>query len=301
MSSPNYFEHISDTMAIEAPPVITAQPLRKSLVHFARMSSLREDHGILPTPVDDAFLLTLEMKALPAVNVWINGRHRLKSAQRPGNFTLLNLNIETAVELNMQFDSVEMYIPRTVLNSVAMEQGIPEIRMLNVDFLGSGDDAVIRSLAHCLLPAFDRPERASRLFMDHVAMAVVSHMAHTYGGGTASPRLARGGLAPWQVRRAKEILTARIDGEITLEELAHECGLTRSHFARAFKKSTGKPPHRWLMEQRLGRARELMAKSTLSIAEIADACGFADQSHFTRAFSAATGMVPSAWRRLRQS
>src|SRR5258707_10659185 len=124
---------------------------------------------------------------------------------------------------------------------------------------------------------------------------MIHHMVETYGGGTL-PKLKKGGLAPWQVRRVKEVLEARLDGKIGLEDLALECGLSRCHFARAFKKSTGKPPHRWLMEQRLGRARELLLKSKLSLAEIADACGFADQSHFTRCFFAATGAVPSEWR-----
>jgi AraC family transcriptional regulator len=165
--------------------------------------------------------------------------------------------------------------------------------------MGSTEDAVIRNLADCLLPAFEHPERANQLFVDHIAMAILAHITQTYGGA-APPKLTKGGLAPWQVRLAKEVLETRLDGKIGLEDLARECGLSRSHFARAFKKSTGKPPHRWLMEQRLGRARELLLKSKLSLAEISDACGFADQSHFTRCFFAATGTVPSEWRRLRR-
>ncbi|MEI9996740.1 MAG: AraC family transcriptional regulator [Rhizomicrobium sp.] len=288
-------------MALEAPPVVATRPLGTSLVHFAQMSSLRDDHGMLPTPVDDAFLLTVEMMALPAVNVWVNGRHQLKSAQPVGNFTLVNLNVETVLEMNMPFDSVELYIPRSVLNSVAAEQGIPEITALDVDFLTSTEDPVVCSLAHCLLPAFASPERASRLFMDHVAMAALSHLTQNYAGFPVPRRVARGGLAPWQAKRAKDILSAHICGDISIEELAGQCGLSRSHFARAFRKSTGKPPHRWLMELRLARARDLLVNSTLSLGEIAERCGFVDQSHFTRSFSAAMGVVPSAWRRLRRS
>jgi AraC family transcriptional regulator len=300
VGSPNYFEQISNTMDLEAPPVITARSLGASLLHFAHMSSSRNDHGVLPTPVDDAFLLTVDSLALPEINVWVSGRHRRKHAQRSGNFTLANLNVETVLEMNMPFDSVEMYIPRPILNSVASEQGIPEIHGLNVDFLDSQEDSVVRSLAHSLVPAFAAPERANRLFMDHVAIAVMSHLVQTYAGFSAPRQLARGGLAPWQVKRAKDILESRVNGDITIEELARQCGLSRSHFARAFRESTGKPPHRWLMELRLERARELLSNSTLSLGDIAERCGFADQSHFTRAFSAAMGVLPSAWRRLRR-
>ena len=94
---------------------------------------------------------------------------------------------------------------------------------------------------------------------------------------------------------------AHIDGEITLEELAGECELSRSHFARAFRKTTGRPPHRWLVEQRIERAKHMLLKSDLPLAEIADSCGFSDQSHFSKVFAGALGVPPGEWRRLRWS
>ena len=94
---------------------------------------------------------------------------------------------------------------------------------------------------------------------------------------------------------------ARLNGEVTLEVLAQECGLSRSHFARAFKKATGLPPHRWLLDRRIERARELLLNSPLPIADVADLCGFADQSHFTRVFTNALGVSPGEWRRLRRT
>jgi AraC family transcriptional regulator len=113
--------------------------------------------------------------------------------------------------------------------------------------------------------------------------------------------MVRGGLAPWQVRRAKEMLMARLDGEITLEELADECELSRSHFARAFRKTTGRPPHRWLVEQRIERAKDMLLKSDLPLAEIALLCGFSDQSHLSKVFAGALGAPPGEWRRFRRS
>jgi len=126
-------------------------------------------------------------------------------------------------------------------------------------------------------------------------------MVQAYGGSAAAPLLVRGGLAPWQVRRAKEMLMANLDGELTLEELARECELSRSHFARAFRKTTGRPPHRWLVAQRVERAKDMLLNSASSLAGIAAACGFSDQSHFNKVFSAAVGTSPGEWRRLRRS
>ena len=111
----------------------------------------------------------------------------------------------------------------------------------------------------------------------------------------ASPRV--GGLACWQEARAKELMAASLHEEISMRRLAEECGLSVRHFARAFRQSTGVPPHRWLLRYRVDRAKELLRNQTLSLADTALACGFADQSHFTRVFTALTGESPGAWRR----
>jgi len=288
-------------MDLEAPPTIRAQPLRKSVVEFSRIASQSADNGILQPPTADAFLISLQLRAPPAGNAWVDGRHYLKDESKPGNFTLVNFNLETAVELNFQFDCLQMYFPRAALDAIALEQGAREVSMFDLDFVKTYDDVVLWSLGRCLLPAFDNPERANRLFVDHVATALLAHMVHAYGGSATASPLLRGGLAPWQARRAKEMLMAHLDGEITLEELASECRLSRSHFARAFRKTTGRPPHAWLVEQRLERAKDLLLKSDLPLAEIADICGFSDQSHFTRVFGAALGVAPGEWRRLRRS
>jgi AraC-like DNA-binding protein len=86
-----------------------------------------------------------------------------------------------------------------------------------------------------------------------------------------------------------------------LEELAAACGLSAGYFARAFKRTTGLPPHKWLVAQRVAKARELLEGSDRAISDIAAACGFADQSHLTRAFSRQLGASPAAWRRMRRS
>jgi AraC family transcriptional regulator len=296
-----YAERICEVMDLEAPPTIKAQPLRKSVVEFSRMTSQRLDNGTLPTPVADAFLISLELQTLPAVDVWLGGCHHRKSESKAGNFSLANFNVETVIDMKLRFDSIQMYFPRAALNAIAVEQGVREVSTLDLDFLHANDDVIVRNLGRCLLPAFEHPERANRLFMDHIAAALLAHMVQTYGGSAAAPLLVRGGLAPWQVRRAKEMLMANLDGELTLEELARECELSRSHFARAFRKTTGRPPHRWLVAQRIERAKDMLLNSASSLAGIAAACGFSDQSHFNKVFSAAVGTSPGEWRRLRRS
>jgi AraC family transcriptional regulator len=117
--------------------------------------------------------------------------------------------------------------------------------------------------------------------------------------GQTPERAAPGGLAPWQVELASQLLLRDISADVPGEELASLCGLSRSYFAKAFKISLGAPPHRWVVQERIRRAAEMLERTNESISVIALSCGFADQSHFTRAFRAAVGASPAAWRRRR--
>lgn len=108
---------------------------------------------------------------------------------------------------------------------------------------------------------------------------------------------ARGGLTPRQLSRVRDYVEAHLSVRIAVTELADVAGLSESWFTRAFKQTTGLPPHQWVLRRRLARAQGLLEASDLSLAEIACAVGFADQAHLTRSFRSATGVTPAAWRR----
>ena len=111
-----------------------------------------------------------------------------------------------------------------------------------------------------------------------------------------SPRA--GGLAPWQRRRICDAIDATLDGDVTIAQLARECGLSRSYFTHAFRQTMGITPHRWLMQRRVEKAMAtLLQDLDLPLGQIALACGFASQSHFTRVFSGVVGCTPGQWRR----
>jgi AraC family transcriptional regulator len=109
------------------------------------------------------------------------------------------------------------------------------------------------------------------------------------------------GLAGWQRDRAVRRLLSERSGDCRVAELARLCGLSRSHFTRAFKASMGLPPHHWLMRHRIQCAQDMLEWTGDSIAAIALNCGFADQSHLTRVFHAMVGTSPAAWRRQRKA
>jgi len=104
-------------------------------------------------------------------------------------------------------------------------------------------------------------------------------------------------LPRWKERKAKEIMRSEMSANISISKVAQACSLSRSHFSRAFKNTTGMSPKEWLINLRIERAQQLLAEGAATLSEISLECGFADQSHFSRSFSKHTGMTPMAWRK----
>ncbi|MGB7466866.1 MAG: helix-turn-helix domain-containing protein, partial [Candidatus Acidiferrum sp.] len=114
---------------------------------------------------------------------------------------------------------------------------------------------------------------------------------------SAPPDYSVGGLAPRALQRVREYVEEHLSENIELETLADIAGLSKWHFARAFKQSVGTPPHFYLVQRRLERAQELLAETDLPLAQIALKIGFSDQSHFSRRFRTLLGLTPRSFRR----
>ena len=105
-----------------------------------------------------------------------------------------------------------------------------------------------------------------------------------------------GGLSPQRERHVKQLILERLGESLEVAELARACALSRSHFSRAFKCSTGFSPQDWIRSQRLARAKLLIQHTDLSLTQISLECGFCDQAHFCHMFTRSEGINPFAWR-----
>ena len=183
------------------------------------------------------------------------------------------------------------------LDTIADEANVPRIRDLSYKPGAGVNDVTISGLGSLLLPALSHPDQANPLFLDHVLLGVGVHIAQTYGGMRPMSRPVRGGLAPWQERRARELLCANIKRGVALKEVARECGLSVGYFSHSFRRTLGVAPHKWLIEQRVVLSKEKLRDDGLSLSDVAMECGFSDQSHLTRVFRQTVGVSPGAWRR----
>src|SRR6202795_1481469 len=216
-----------------------------------------------------------------------------------GDSTMLDCSEASTVTMHSPMDTVRLYVPRiTIQDFVREEFGSSEVHLRSPQQVMR--DPILYHLGACLSALLEHPEENNSLLVDHIALSLQSHLYQAYSVKPASSRRARGGLAPWQESRAKEAMDANLDREIHIAQLAYECGLSASQFARAFRQSTGCPPHRWLLQRRIERAQNLLLTSDKTLPEIASSCGFSDQSHLTRAFGQTVGTPPGLWRRTKR-
>jgi AraC-like DNA-binding protein len=269
---------------------------------FLELNCERRNAGFTQAVREDAFLIALQMKTCPDFDLYADGRLILPNGFDAGDVAIYDLRTNLASDQRDPFHAVDLYLPLKALVAMGDDGDIPRhIQELRHTPGTSVRDPVARNLLLSMRPALAaRPEERLELFVDHVALALSIHLAHRYGDVAALPQQWEGGLAPWQERRAKELLDANICGGVTLNVLARSCELSNRHFTRAFRQSTGVAPHQWLQYRRMEKAKQLLEKSSGSLISVALDCGFADQSHFTRTFSRVVGVTPRTWRRTKR-
>jgi len=128
-----------------------------------------------------------------------------------------------------------------------------------------------------------------------LSVMLAAHIVRHYSA--AAPRVnASMRLSKAQLRRVLEFIEARIETELTLQQLANVAGLEMYRFVRSFKHSLGVSPHFYIIQQRVERSKQLLLHSKLPLGVIADRCGFSTPSHFAHTFRRITGSAPSAYR-----
>ena len=277
-------------------PTLVTRGLRKGEIGALRLAQDAAASVEASLPADDAILASLNLRDGCDCELSIGDQRPMPRSKPPsGAVTLLDLRQRVRVRRRGPIDAVEFYLPRATLAGIA-EDAHTRFDAFSFTPGVACADETIRCVGQALLPLFAEPERASRLFVDHIAMAAATHVLHAYTD-LKPAQFARGGLAPWQEKRAKEMLETSIAGDVPLAVLAAQCELSPGHFARAFRRTTGLSPHQWLLSRRIDLSKSLLRTSQLSLSEIALNCGFSDQSHFTKTFSGKVGTSPAVWRR----
>jgi AraC family transcriptional regulator len=140
------------------------------------------------------------------------------------------------------------------------------------------------------------PQPTQDLLIGSLTKTLSAHLLRSYGA-LSEPygRVAGSNVAA--IRRALEFMREPLDTRISLTDLADASGISRFHLTRLFKKQFGLSPIAYLERARIERAKNLIQRAEMSLAEVALTAGFADQSHFTRRFKRYVGHTPGAYAR----
>ena len=284
-----------------APTLVARVGASKLPVVFTHLRSAdARRRRTMDVPREQSFSLQTPLDAPFPWQAWFAGRRKAVAPATPGHAYLFDLSNNPTVGLDTAFNTVRFNISQAALDELAYEAGLRRSRGLHASSLGR-PDPVMHGLAQTLAAAMEHPGEATSLFVDHIALAFHAHVLATYGGAPAGAASRGGGLAPWQLRLACEFIEANLDRDPSIADMAAECRLSSSHFAKAFKQTTGAPPHAWLTTRRIEHAKRLLSETRLNLAEIALACGFVDQSHLSRIFVRSEGCSPGRWRRFQRT
>jgi AraC family transcriptional regulator len=296
-ASEGYGERLAERLRAEETHAIVTRVLRTANMAVTETRCDNPVAGMSQSiQREDAYLIALSLRDFPNRQYWEDGRQMPVCSLRTGQVDFHDLKRDPVALLDKPYHDLFFYLPRSAMDAIAEDAEAPRIGELNHEPVPF-DDATIANLGTAVLPALSRPDQVSQLFVDHVVFALGIHVALTYGEMRRLPPPIRGGLAAWQVKRAKEILTANLDGRVPLTKVASECHLSVSHFSRAFSRTVGTAPHTWLLSHRIEVAKEKLRDRRLSLLDVALVCGFSDQSHLTRVFTRVVGLSPGAWRR----
>ena len=251
---------------------------------------------------EPAHILTVHLRRPGLVKgwgMWTEGHFRPVTFWDQGGIDIVDLRADPIVLRSSAFETVQVYIPHQSLSAHMEETGCAEVPAFEVQ-AGTRDELILRWVK-TLIPFLGNQYVLPALAMNEMVTLLLGYIVKTYGGAARAESASMGGLALWQKRRASQMIHSRLNDDLTLTELATECGLSPSHFARAFKRTFGIPAHQYLIQQRVEMARSLLLHSDQSLLSIALECGFTDQSAFNRTFRSLIGAPPGVWQRQQRS
>jgi AraC family transcriptional regulator len=137
---------------------------------------------------------------------------------------------------------------------------------------------------------------SGRLFLDSVEQAMAVTLVNGHAVRHRPVQICRGGLGSARLRKIRELVHAKMEDDLSLDEMAQSVGLSTAHFARMFRKSTGQTPHQFVLRQRVERAKAMLRTPGARVLDVAVACGFKTQQHFAQVFCDVCGVSPTRYR-----
>lgn len=190
--------------------------------------------------------------------------------------------------------------PKSEYSVVFLNSDFVEQRLrteISRPIVGFAHQALMSSLAELLREA-TTPDNVFNLLAEGWSIQALAYMARVTRNEKPRPHKSQGGLSGRSERLLNDYILAHLADELTLADLARLVGLSKRHLQRAFSENFGTTPHRYILQQRVDRAKHHLIRTKDSITDIALATGFGEVEHFSTTFKRFTGLTPSEFRRV---
>jgi AraC family transcriptional regulator len=274
-------------------PQILAQAIATCGLTF----QLRKDpSGVLEVPELDNVLISIHL-GVPARLACRRDGKRFSGSAVHGDIDIIPAQMAARWEMQDENDTaILLSLPPTLLQAVSNESEL-DTSKLEIHNRFQIRDMELETLSLVVKREIEMGCPTGRLYLDGLALAIASRLVAQHSS-LAGPRAHKnGGLNGPKLKRVLAFIEDQLAEDLSLEQIAVVAGVSASHVKTQFRKSVGAPLHQYVIQRRVDRAKELLAKGDLSMAEIAQATGFSHQSHLARHMRRVLGASPRAIQR----
>lgn len=223
---------------------------------------------------------------------------KIRECSNDGNICVMPANQPVSASWNDYYEGLTLNFKTDFMQQVALENNLsPNFEIKEA----LKNDLLIPELGFALLNEHDSENPVGKLYADSLTQTLAMHVLKNYSTANFASKSIKGGLSGFKLRLVQEYINDNLEQDLNMTELAKVADLSRFHFSRAFRKSVGLTPQKYLMKQRIERAKVLLNDKNLPIVEISLQTGFKNQSHFTTLFRKFTKLTPKIWRELKHA
>ncbi len=221
---------------------------------------------------------------------WVSGR------LGPGDVSLLTRAAASHWVWPSEIEVVHVYLSADELAATCRQMYDHDVADVELCDEVRADDPEIHRTAMLIAQEAAHGGAGSTLLVDSLTCQLSVHILRRHAHVLFREPPGRDGLTFAQERAVRDYVQAHLADRISLADLASTVALSRFHFARRFRRTTGASPHEFVVKQRVERATTLLGRTDVPLRDVALRCGFADQSHLTRVFRSHVGTTPGRYR-----
>ena len=210
-----------------------------------------------------------------------------------GSLSLIPAGVPSRWAWNQVANILLLRLETTFISKVAIEMGWRGSNRIEITNQCGTYDSQVWHLALLFQAELKQSSSGTRLYGDSLATALAVHLLHHYSSFPQTVQLSNTRLPKAVIRRVVEYIQENLTENLSLENLSALVDISPNYFVSLFKQSMGLTPHQYIVCCRVERAKQLLQqRQDLTIAQIADCVGFADQSHLCRQMRRVLGVTP---------